>query len=83
MEQKPKKFARKCDCCGKGMNKGYLVNGDYYCSDKCLGEHYSIQEQSDLDIGGDDSDNYWTEWTNKEDYEFELINGVLTEIEPK
>lgn len=29
-------YPKKCDCCGKGMNKGYFDNGKYYCSDRCL-----------------------------------------------
>ncbi len=30
------KFAKKCDCCGEGFNHGFLDDGDYYCSEKCL-----------------------------------------------
>lgn len=31
-------WARKCDCCGKGMDEGYQINdGEYYfCTEECL-----------------------------------------------
>lgn len=29
-------YPRKCNCCGKGMGKGYHDCGQTYCSDRCL-----------------------------------------------
>jgi len=56
------KLARKCDNCGKGMNKGYCW-GDgegYACSDECLFVDGYTPEQRDKDYENDAI--YWTEW---------------------
>ena len=96
MTQKPTLFARRCDCCGKGMNEGYCIGGghSYFCSEKCLDE--SADDNSEVyngiptvaqlaalmeDEDIDDCDSYWTEWYDKDYYEYIEINGVLTEIE--
>lgn len=82
-----KLFARQCSCCGNGMNHGYVVNGgeEYYCSDKCLESNYTHEEWEEMSMEDDDSlfsvDNYWTEWEDEDDYEYQLINGKLIEIE--
>jgi hypothetical protein len=44
-------FARKCDCCGKGMNEGYHDNGAHYCSDRCLIHGNSTKGLSVLQVG--------------------------------
>ena len=79
------KYARKCTCCGKGMNEGYILGGgqEYYCTDECLHEKYSIQEWSDIyqnsqENGGND---YWTEWEDESDYQYLMIDGQLQEID--
>lgn len=79
---KGEKYARSCTCCGKGMNEGYFANYEYFCSDSCLHTEFSAQEWEELynseDIG--DSEYYWTEWEDTEDYQYQMINGVLEEI---
>lgn len=67
------KFARKCDCCGKGMNKGYLDVGEYYCSDECLiggnekqGRGYSMEDWA-VDHAENPDECYWTEWEELDD----------------
>lgn len=77
-----KKFARKCDCCGSGFNEGYVIdNGaEYYCSKDCLHKHYT--EEEFLSMYGEDGegDSYYTEWEDPEDMQYELVDGVLKEI---
>lgn len=74
------KFARKCSICDSGMNEGYIVNEgeEYYCSSICLYYNYSPVEWDEMYTN---NDSYWTQWEDKDDYEYELINGILTEIE--
>jgi late competence protein required for DNA uptake (superfamily II DNA/RNA helicase) len=79
------KYARKCDKCGNGMNEGYCIyeGEEYYCSNECLHLVYSEQEWSEMynaeDNGG--SSSYWTQWEElEEDYQYQVINGLLKEI---
>ena len=89
-EVKGDKYARKCDCCGNGMNEGYVIGGggEYYCTPKCLHEVYTPKEwqqmSSDDNITnyGNSSDyNYWTEWEDDSEYQYQIINGELQEID--
>jgi late competence protein required for DNA uptake (superfamily II DNA/RNA helicase) len=79
------KYARKCDKCGQGMNEGFCIyeGQEYYCSDECLHSVYSEQEWSEMynaeDIGS--SSSYWTEWEDIEDYQYQIINGILEEMD--
>ena len=79
------KYARSCNCCGKGMNEGYFANYEYFCSDECLYTQYTAKEWEELasdgveDEGGNDC-YYWTEWEDEEDYQYQIINGILEEI---
>lgn len=68
----PKKFARKCDECGKVFNDGYVVNAgdEYYCSDKCLNKHYSSSEWKEMTSDIDNSDSYYTSWEDEEEAQF-------------
>lgn len=79
---KGEKYARLCTCCGKGMNEGYFANYEYFCSDSCLHTEFSAQEWEELYNSEDtgDSEYYWTEWEDTEDYQYQMINGVLEEI---
>ena len=67
-----RKYARKCDQCGKVFNEWYCIfeGGLYFCSDKCLNKHFTKNEIKDLDLWGDYSDSYRTEWECEEDYEY-------------
>jgi hypothetical protein len=77
------KFARKCDFTGEGMNEGWCF-GD--------GEKYAKYEGDALkhcqDLGYDsiadaydDEAVYWTEWEDESEYQYELIDGKLVEIQ--
>jgi hypothetical protein len=74
------KFARKCSCCGKGMNNGYVINdGDeYFCEDACFKQEYKEYDIEDLELG--DSENYWTEWDIDTDIEYILVNKELIHV---
>lgn len=53
---------RVCDCCGKWITSGYMVNGFMsFCSDKCLFKHISPDEYNTL---CDRDEAYWTAWDN-------------------
>lgn len=76
------KYARKCDECSKGMNSGYVVNSgeEYYCSDKCLHKHHTKKEWKEM-YGEGNTDSYWTEWEDDDDFQFVEIDGELVEID--
>ena len=71
---KVKLYPRKCDCCGKGMSKGYFDAESYYCSDRCLicgnsasglgEEQLSLYTMKDWenDHNKDPDNCYYTEW---------------------
>jgi len=86
------KFARKCSATSVGMNEGYVVNdGDEYFANKSdlvkwlrdrnldeyneLSDEFLLREAYELD------EFYWTDWNDEDDYQYVMINGVLTEIE--
>lgn len=75
------RYARKCDHCGGGMDQGYVLHGgeEYYCSDACLHQHYSLEEWKDLS-DADDADCYWTEWDDPTDIQYILVDNVLKEL---
>ena len=82
---KGNKYARSCNCCGKGMNEGYFANGEYFCSDDCLHTEYSPVEWQNLSSDGVEEEEgndeyYWTEWEDETDYQYQIINGILEEI---
>lgn len=63
-----KKYARKCNACGKGMNEGYCIEGgiEYYCSDECL--HTEVSPEEWLELWNDgEGDSYWTDWSEDPD----------------
>ena len=63
-----KKFARKCNACGAGMNEGYCIEGgiEYYCSKECLNTEISDEEFAELYADGE-GDSYWTDWSEDPD----------------
>jgi hypothetical protein len=82
-EVKGDKYARQCTCCGKGMNEGYFANYEYFCSDNCLHTEYSTIEWEILYKESEDNgDNeyYWTQWEDESEYQYQIINGELQEI---
>jgi hypothetical protein len=76
------KYARCCTCCGEGMNEGYFIDYEYFCSDDCRNTEYptdvwlKLYEESEAN-GGDYC--YWTEWDDSE-YEYQIIDGKLQTI---
>lgn len=76
------KYARKCDECEKGMNEGYCIDGggEYYCSDECLYKHYTAEEWAEMYDDGE-SDSYYTEWEDEDDFQFVEIDGVLFDVD--
>jgi hypothetical protein len=77
------KFARKCDVTGRGMNEGYVIgDGEMYIKDESdMLSHVIEQGYSSLDEAYDDEYYYYTEWEDEDDFEYVMIDGVLTEIE--
>ena len=75
------KFFRKCDCCGDGMDEGYVIGDEYYCKDECISNTYCQTVIDKMRIGEEDSENYWTKWEDEEDYQYIFTNGELKEIE--
>ena len=86
------KFARKCSATGVGMNEGYVVNdGDEYFANKSdlvkwlrdrnVDEYNELSDEFLLNEAYSLEEYYWTEWYDEEDHQYEMINGVLTEIE--
>jgi hypothetical protein len=80
--KKLKLFARQCTCCKKGMNEGYVISyiERYYCTEKCLRKENSDDDIKNMDMGADDSDNYWTQWDSDDDMEYMLVDGELVYI---
>ena len=77
------KFARQCSVTGEGMNQGWVIED---------GWAYAKYEKDALKLLIDmgyksiedayQSDNcYWTEWEDEDDYQYQLIDGKLVEIE--
>jgi hypothetical protein len=74
------KYARCCTCCGKGMNEGYFADYEYFCSDSCLHTEYPPYTWSKF-IEEDEDSYYWTEWEDIEDYQYQIIDGKLEELD--
>ena len=76
-----KKFARQCSVTGEPMNEGWCFGDgcDYakYETDAIkLAKDYGYDS---LEEAYDDECCYWTEW--EDDYQYELVNGELIEID--
>ena len=71
--KQPKKYARKCDVTGKGMNDGYCINdGEMYIKNKSeMLKHIKSVGYKTLDEAFNDEYYYWTEWEElDEDYHY-------------
>jgi hypothetical protein len=77
------KYARCCTCCGNGMNEGYFIDYEYFCSDSCRNTEYptdvwlKLYEESEASGGNC----YWTQWEDECDYQYQIIDGKLQSIE--
>lgn len=57
---------RQCTHCHEIMVQGYHIQcGEYYCSEDCLQAVFTNEEIEELAIGEDESESYWTEWTDE------------------
>jgi len=90
------KFARQCDITCEGMNTGFYVNDELYIKNE-LDLIKWLRKQNFITAEGNPANNfndedlkewafndeiyYFTEWNDEEDFQYEMINGVLTEIE--
>lgn len=79
-------YYRKCANCGRGMNEGYVIYDETYCSDECRASAIS---DTDYEANYADEDNdddnvfcYWTEWDEADEgepiynAEGDLMKGV-------
>lgn len=76
------KYARKCSITGEGMNEGWVF-GD--------GEEYAKYEKDALNLLKEywydsledaykNNAVYWTCWEDEDDYQYQMIDGQLIEI---
>ena len=65
---------RICSHCGEEMIEGYCINGgeEYFCNDECLEATHTKEEITNMAIGADNSDSYWTTWYDDEVKDNEL-----------
>jgi len=85
------KFARKCDITNEGMNQGFVFKDGlmYFKHEQDLVAYLRSREEVPSNLSDefllkeayDLEEYYYTEWEDEEDYQYELINGVLTELE--
>ena len=81
-ENKPVRFARKCDVTGEGMNKGYCFGeGEGYAKTK-KSAHILAKKRGykTLAEAYEDGAYYYTEW-EENDYQYEIKNGKLVEVD--
>lgn len=91
METELELYPRQCDCCGKGMNKGYHDSGAVYCSDRCLvwgnseetidpntGKGMYTMQDWEKDCEENEDECYYTEWEElDEDVNFTANGGLV------
>jgi hypothetical protein len=77
------KFARKCTVTGEGMNDGWVFrDGDAYVKNESdLNDMAILYGYASVDDAYDNGDCYYTMWEDEEDFCYQLIDGVLIEIE--
>lgn len=77
-----KKFPRTCSITGKGMNAGWIVNdGEMYIADeaKAIAQAKAVGYEG-LDDAYNDDYMYYTEWSDDDIDEDELIDAVIEQI---
>ena len=59
-------YSRKCDCCNKGMEEGYMAESTIACSEKCMKELLSDEAfengMKEWKENGDCDWLFYTEW---------------------
>ena len=77
-------YSRKCDCCGKGMEEGYMAESTIACSEKCMRMLISDEAFEDgmkeWKENGDCDWLFWTEWEQDWDLEDFLYLEDGTEV---
>ena len=77
-------YSRKCDCCGKGMEEGYVAESTVACSEKCMRELLSDEVfengMREWEQQGDSDWLYYTEWEQDWDLEEFLYLEDGTEV---
>jgi len=77
--------ARKCDCCGNGMNEGYVYADDGYMCEACAdkGELDRIVKEAgyeNRDKAYDDDFHFFTDWDGDFDFDYVQVGGELIEL---
>ena len=77
--------ARKCDCCGNGMNEGYVYADDGYMCEACAdkGELDRIVKEAgyeNRDEAYDDDFHFFTDWDGDFDFDYVQVGGELIEL---
>jgi len=73
-------YPRKCDFCGKGMEKGIMISqGEYYCDEKCCYDQH--KDNKCFPIGENDTLVTYKEFLQvlDTDIDDELFNGGIYE----
>lgn len=81
--EETEKFSRQCYMSGEGMNEGYYIEclGLYIKKTEDFLKYIKAEtEYSSIEEAYEDEYYYWTDW-HQDEPKFELINGVLTEIQ--
>ena len=86
-----KKFARRCDATGKGMNEGYVVaDGELYFSEekylvewlRSRGGMEGLTDEYILDEAYGLEEYYYTEWEDEDDFQYVLLDdGSIVELD--
>ena len=78
-------YSRKCDCCGKGMEEGYMAESTIACSEKCMRELLSDEAFEDgmkeWKENGDCEWLFYTEWEQYWEREDTLFLEDGTEVD--
>lgn len=77
------KYAKKCDCCGKAFNAGFLDSGSEWCSMVCLlngnqeNDPTYNEESWEEDCEESEDECYYTEWDEVDEDEWFNKDGVM------
>lgn len=77
------KIARQCSVTGEGMNEGWVFgDGEEYAKYEAdalkLAKQYGYDS---LEDAYEDDGGYWTSWEVEDDYQYQMIDGTLVEIQ--
>jgi hypothetical protein len=77
-------YSRKCDCCGKGMEEGYMTSSTIACSEKCMrmliSDEVFENGMKEWKENGDCEWLFYTEWEQAWDLEEFLYLENGTEV---